>query len=98
MPPLPPFPVVPASCGTLYVAWRGGALARGSRRMMSRMADPSDEPVPVAVITGSGGPGVGEAACAAVVCEMTVVDEQLSISVRMKGVPGTAAHHAKAPI
>ena len=57
---------------------------------MSRMADTSDEPVPVAVRIGIGGPGVGEAACAAVVCEMTVVDEQLSISARMKGRPGTA--------
>ena len=58
--------------------------------MMSRAADPRDEHVPVAVMMGRVGPDTGEAASEAVAWDMTVVDEQLSISARTNGVPGTA--------
>ena len=55
---------------------------------MSRVVDPREAPAPVAVMTGRGAPVVGEAAKAASCCEMTAVDEQLSISALMKGTPG----------
>ena len=63
---------------------------RGSKRVMSRAADPRDEHVPVAVMIGHGEPDTGEATSEAVAWDMTVVDEQLSISARTNGVPGTA--------